>query len=418
MAHTNDTTGVGQRGQGRAGKRAASRSLPARLRAIAASGLDTEEVLRSTIDALSAHVAVLDEGGTIIAVNEAWRRFAQENDFAAPHYGIGMSYLGVCERAAASSPEFAETATALRDILGGAKREFRVEYPCAGPKGTRWFQLRMTRPRRDRPIHVVMAHEDITEAKQAEEALARLSARLLNLQDEERRRIARELHDSTAQNILAITMNIARLQEPLRDAPAPIGRVLSETLALAEEALREIRTISYLLHPPLLDEVGLALALRSYARGFAERSGIAVTTDIDDGGHRLPADIEIVLFRVAQEALSNVHRHSGSATAGIALHVAGEVTLRIEDRGRGFAASRPPGGDEVTSMGIGLSGMRLRLRQLGGRLDIRSDGNGTLVTATVPLPKAGGLGGGPRLDVKNDTAKTRAMVETVRKMER
>ncbi|MFO1060107.1 MAG: PAS domain-containing sensor histidine kinase [Dongiaceae bacterium] len=347
---------------------------------------DMAALLRSTMDGLSAHVAVLDETGTIIAVNEAWRHFARSTGFRARNEGVGMNYLEVCERAAPASAEAARTAAALREVLGGRSRDFRLEYPCAGPDGIRWFQLRMTSPPQDGPPRIVMAHEEITEAKNAQEALARLSARLLQLQDEERRRIARELHDSTAQNLLAIVFNMTRLQEPLREARAPVPRILAETLGLAEQSLQEIRTLSYLLHPPLLDEIGLASAVRWYAEGFSERSGIAVAVGVDAALERLPAEVETALFRVLQEALTNIHRHAGSPSAEVALRrLPAAVTLEIADRGRGI----PPGviaeGADAGTVGVGISGMRLRLRQLGGRLEIRSGPGGTTVAASLPL---------------------------------
>jgi PAS domain S-box-containing protein len=364
-------------------------------------------LLRSTMDGLSAHVAVLDETGTIIAVNEAWRRFARSTGFRGPDEGLGMNYLEVCERAAPASVGAAHTAAALREVIGGRRRELRLEYPCAGPDGTRWFQLRMTSAQHDGPPRIVMAHEDITEAKTAQEALGRLSARLLQLQDEERRRIARELHDTTAQNLLAIAFNLTRLQEPLRDARAPAQRILSETLALAEQSLQELRTLSYLLHPPLLDEIGLASAVRWYAKGFAERSGVKVAVEVEAGLDRLSPEAETALFRVLQEALANIHRHSGSRSARVSLRRApGAVTLEVADRGRGI----PPGviadgSEDVGTVGVGISGMRLRLRQLGGRLAIRSGPDGTSVLAEVPLPARPGRRRGAKAGATRKGAK-------------
>jgi two-component system, NarL family, sensor kinase len=350
------------------------------LPALAAPDRNTEALLRSTIDALSAHIAVLDRTGTIIAVNDAWRHFAETAGLADPEHGVGSNYLRVCEQAAAASPEAAITAKALRDILRGRRHQFRIEYPCAGPTETRWFQLRVTRPG-DAPARlVVIAHEDITEAKRAQEELALLSARILQLQDEERRQIARELHDTTAQNLLAITLNLARLRTPLRETREPVPRILAETLALAEQSLQEIRTLSYLLHPPLLEEIGLASALRWYVDGFAERSRIKVELTISYSDDRLPHEVETALFRV----------HSGSGFARIALYrLADAVTLEVVDRGKGFSASKLQDRDGgVRSVGVGISGMRLRLRQLGGQLEIKSERSGTRVIATVPLPAA------------------------------
>jgi two-component system, NarL family, sensor kinase len=351
---------------------------------------DTEALLRSTLDALSAHVAVLDGDGTIIAVNAAWKSFARAAGLSGSDGGVGMNYLSVCERSASASPDAAQTAQALRDIIAGRRAEYRLEYPCESADGLRWFQLRVTRPSAARSQRIVVAHEDITEVKCSQRDLARLSSRLMQVQDEERRAIARELHDTTAQNLLAIGLNTVRLREQVAAGGEPALRVLAETLDLSEQCLQQVRTLSYLLHPPLLDEMGLASALRWFARGFTERSNIEVKVHLDEySGLPLPREIATTLFRVAQEALSNVHRHSGSATALITLHRHDDgVRLEVADRGRGLKGPIDAG-NGVQAMGVGISGMRVRLEQLGGRLEIESGLSSTCVVATVPLPKIG-----------------------------
>ena len=344
-------------------------------------------LLRSTLDALSAHIAVLDHTGAIVAVNQAWRSFARAAGFVRQDDGLGINYLSVCERSAQSSPEAAQTAEALREIIGGQRSEFRMEYPCETPEGLRWFQLRVTRPQPVQTSHIVVAHEDITEVKRAQEALARLSSRLIQVQDEERRAIARELHDTTAQNLLAITLNATRLREPLGGGGESARRILAETLGLAEQCLQEVRTLSYLLHPPLLDEMGLASALRWFAEGFSRRSGIDVEVRvIEENVAMLPREIATTLFRVAQEALSNVHRHSESPSASIALHRTEQaIRLDVIDRGQGLRGQIEPN-TGAQAVGVGISGMRVRVEQLDGRLDIQSSPSGTCVTATVPIP--------------------------------
>ena len=350
-------------------------------------GVETEALLRSTLDSLSAHVVVLDATGMIIAVNKAWRSFAQQSGYVGDDDGVGTNYLAVCDSAAPVSQDAAMTARALRDILAGRRSEFRMEYPCAGPDGPRWFQLRITRPELQETLRIVIAHEDITEVKCAQEELARLTARLMQLQDDERRSIARELHDTTAQNLLAVTLNITRLRERLRTASPPVDRILAETLDLAEQSLQEVRTLSYLLHPPLLDVVGLGSALRWLGEGFSERSGIRVDTVIDQGAEALSRDAVTALFRVAQECLANVHRHSGSNWARMTLRRRDDaVQLNVTDGGCGFqprtASERA---ERVQEVGVGVSGMRVRLEQLRGSLEIETGPTGTRITATVPL---------------------------------
>jgi two-component system NarL family sensor kinase len=352
------------------GPSAAGREAPRPFAILASSDRDAEAMLRSTLDALSAHVAVLDESGTIVAVNEAWRAFAEQTGYAGQDYGVGVNYLAVCERGAEVSEGAARTAQALHEIIAGTRRTFRMEYPCAGPNGVRWFQLRVTCPYPTCGRRIVIAHEDITDVKHAEEALARLNARILRLQDDERRRIARELHDTTAQNLLVISLNAARLRDADRSGHETVSRLATDIIDL---------------HPPLLDDVGLESALRWLARGFGERSGITVEVGIRDIGKFLSRDVATTLFRVAQEALSNVHRHSASDWARISLRVRkNAVELDIADRGRGLGTEPVQSGD-AQPVGVGIAGMRVRLEQLGGRLELRPRRHGLLVRATVPI---------------------------------
>jgi PAS domain S-box-containing protein len=228
---------------------------------------------------------------------------------------------------------------------------------------------------------------DITERKQSEVDLLRLTARLFNLQDEERRRIARELHDETAQNLFAISINLTKLHQHSSAWGEDEKRVLEECQALCEQSLQEIRTLSYLLHPPLLDQAGLVSALQWYVEGFIKRSGIYVDLLVFQDIGRLPSEIEMALFRIVQESLTNIRRHSGSSTASIRLEKKpDEIVLQIKDQGSGMRThelSEPE--DEISELGVGIPGMRQRLRQLGGRLEVGSSEQGTTITASVPL---------------------------------
>jgi signal transduction histidine kinase len=225
----------------------------------------------------------------------------------------------------------------------------------------------------------------------ANKGLRKLSGTLLDLQDQERRQIARNLHDTTGQNLSAVTLNLARLRELYPAADERLRSILAETLTLAEQCLREIRTLSYVLHPPLLDETGLASALRWYVKGFTGRSGIPVDLVVPPDQERLPSEIETTLFRVIQEGLTNIHRHSGCKRASIELvRLPHEVRLEIKDNGKGFPKDPTSHGSNSTvTMGVGLMGMRERLRQLNGQMEIVSSPRGTTVKATLPLGKNG-----------------------------
>jgi signal transduction histidine kinase len=228
--------------------------------------------------------------------------------------------------------------------------------------------------------------ESVVQARTAQ--LRQLSSRLMALQDEERRRIARDLHDSAGQYLAGIQMN---LQSLARDAAtlneAQLQR-LRDSLKMTDLCTSEIRTISYLLHPPLLDEVGLASALSWYAEGFSERSGIRVELQIQDDIRRLPRDMENTLFRVVQQSLANIHRHSGSPMALIKISADAEcLCAEICDEGKGIPPEMLRGfHDGSRLLGVGMAGMRERIVDMGGEFDLRSSENGTTVAVRLPLP--------------------------------
>jgi signal transduction histidine kinase len=219
--------------------------------------------------------------------------------------------------------------------------------------------------------------------------LQHLSSRLMALQDEERRRIARELHDSAGQYLAGIAMNLRAL---MHDAAltGPHAARVTDSLSMAELCTSEIRTISYLLHPPLLDEVGLASAISWYVDGFSQRSGIRVELEIQEGLGRLPQDLENAVFRIVQQSLANIHRHSGSAVAQIRINADAEsLYAEICDEGCGIPPEMLKGFYEGTRLvGVGMAGMRERIRDMGGRFDIRSSKHGTTIAVRFPLPVA------------------------------
>lgn len=230
---------------------------------------------------------------------------------------------------------------------------------------------------------------DITDRKRAEDSIRQLSGHILRLQDEERRRIARDLHDSTAQILAALSLNLslAGKRPTVANDPQAV-KLLLESEELANQASAEVRSTSHLLHPPDLDAVGLVAAIRWYAARFSEKTGIAVKIETPDDLCRLPQENEIALFRVAQESLSNVQRHSGSKTVRmIFVQDHDLVSMTIEDRGRGI----DPGilgkdAQSIERLGVGIAGMRERLKQLGGELAIVTSRRGTKVEAKIPCP--------------------------------
>ena len=225
------------------------------------------------------------------------------------------------------------------------------------------------------------------------QALQRLSARLLCAQDDERRRVARELHDATGQKLSAAAMDLSILEKITKELPPKARQMLSEAQDLIAQCAQELRTLSYLLHPPLLDEVGLVGAMREYARGFAARSGIAIDLDLPAQPVRFRPDVETSLFRIMQECLANIHRHSGSASGQVRLEWNNaEVRLQVRDQGRGLAKAKPTPDRAVEgASGVGIPGMRERVRLLGGRLEVSTGPGGTIVEAVLPREALSGL---------------------------
>jgi len=216
-----------------------------------------------------------------------------------------------------------------------------------------------------------------------------LSARLLQIQDEERRRIARDLHDSTGQSLAALTMNLDKLQKDAKRIDPGLAESISDNAELVRQLSNEVRTVSYLLHPPLLDEIGLGAGISWYAEGFRERSNIHVDLHIADGLRRLPRDLELTIFRIVQESLTNIHRHSRSPRATIALNeFSGHIILAVQDEGSGISPETLSKIDSVGLPGVGLRGMQERVRGLGGELHISSDEKGTVIKAILPVPSA------------------------------
>lgn len=226
---------------------------------------------------------------------------------------------------------------------------------------------------------------EIRVREQKEERLRQLSVHLMTLQDEERRRIARELHDSAGQTLAAMKMSIALIRQ-ISAARPDLLRLVDDLNALADEALQEVRTTSYLLHPPLLDEAGIASATRWFVEGFSRRSGIPVQCDIPEKMERPPRDCELVLFRVLQESLTNVHRHSGASAATVRLtRDTDQLMLEVDDNGKGIPEERLQRFNaSLGTAGVGISGMRERVRELGGRLEIRSLKTGTTISVALP----------------------------------
>jgi len=265
-----------------------------------------------------------------------------------------------------------------------------VEYRIVMPDGRvkileeRW---RAFHDEEGKPVRVAGTCRDISERVRAEEELQRLSGQLLRLQDEERRRMARDLHDSTGQDLVALATTLSQLRASIPSSSRRLRKLASQSQALADQCIREVRTLSYLLHPPMLDEAGLEDAIRHYAGGFTERTGIEVELEISPRLGRMKPDAEMALFRVVQESLTNIQRHSGSSQAKIRIErEPGKITLEISDKGSGISGNvRRQNGKLSLGLGVGIPSMHERVKLIGGELDIESSSSGTVVRVKIPV---------------------------------
>jgi two-component system NarL family sensor kinase len=365
---------------------------------------DSLALVQSSLDALVAQVAILDANLRIVTVNNPWRRVASTDRSLAAN-PLGWDYIAACRAMHWSASEAANIQVGLRAVAEGAAGEFRREHvrkdPATGQE--RWLQIRITRFGVGASLRLVVAHEDITEVRQSAEALKAMAGRMLTLQEEERRRIARELHDTTLQDLAMTVVSID--MATLAEAKEVRTQSLLEGRKLLEQIMRDVRTLSYLLHPPLLDVCGLAVALSAYTKGFALRSGIECELCLENTPHgSIPANVGVAMFRVAQEAFANVHRHSAAKRMHVSLCVNAEmVELRVEDDGRGFEGIPNSEAEDASRvMGVGIPGMRARVRQLRGKLDIKTSQDGTTIIAIVPLDGTAEIEGATKMGARSD----------------
>ena len=278
----------------------------------------------------------------------------------------------------------------LKDELGGIIGAINCFYDVTERKKAEETLRQMIADHHQAEKALRLANEELeSDVQKRTASLRHLSIQLMHSQDDERRRIARNLHDSLGQHLANIKMNL-----DLLNSDAAEKDVLTDTLKSVEQCISETRTLSSLLHPPLLDEVGFSSAARWYTHEFAKRSGIKAKLELpDEGIERLPELVRIALFRILQESLTNVHRHSGSPSVEVRLQVNHQAVLTVRDFGRGVPAELLQGSQaNGQHFGVGLSGMRERVNDLGGRFEIQSSGNGTLITVSIPLAETSGAG--------------------------
>ena len=332
------------------------------------------------VDAIPQQIWSGPPDGTLDYCNERWRSYM----------GLGLEELQGDGWQSMLHPDDRDRVLKAwrQSVTNGTPYEEEERH--RGVDGTyRWFLARGV-PLRDEHGRVIRwygTNTDIEDRKRAEEELRRVSGQLLRLQDEERRGIARDLHDSTGQNLVALATMLGQMDRSIPSSPRKLRKLLSECKTLADQCIREVRTLSYVLHPPVLDEAGLEEAIRDYVHGFTERSGIHVELDLSPRLGRMEREIELVLFRVVQESLTNIQRHSGNLRAKIRIDRNSNLTVEITDRRDVASAGRSTEKMELGfKIGVGIASMQERVRLIGGQLEIKSVGQGTTVRATIPLP--------------------------------
>jgi two-component system, NarL family, sensor kinase len=341
-------------------------------------------LMQSALDAIGAPIALLDGAGTILLVNRAWddrhARAAQRR----PSW-IGTSYLAArTSLKAAPGPE-ARIRAELDELFAGRRNEILTIHRLAGRSEERWIQLRATRFAQAGADRVVILHEDVTEAVIARREVNAMAERVLVLQDEERRRITADLHDSTGQHLVAAGLSLARLR-PLAQGSMPADALLDEIAAALGDAQQEMRALTFLLRPPELDGLGLARTLRHFVQGFARRTGLKASLTVTGAADDLPFPIQRTILRIVQEALVNVHRHAGASEVRIRLaRKARGLALSVRDDGRGLEAGIAD--PDAACLGVGIPGMRTRVSQLGGAFRIAARGRGTGLIATIPADR-------------------------------
>lgn len=345
-----------------------------------------EHPYRLLVESIEEGAATLSDDGTVLYSNRSFAAFFDaplEKFIGAPLHNFVTG----------NDAEFLKTLI-LGARLASTRGEIRLRKKHGKPR-----TIRLTlSPNRELGLEAICAvATELTEIVDANEALRvtetslrQLSARLLQLQDEERRRIARDLHDVTGQKIAVLSMSLDRLARLTEERKPEAKESIKESREIVSQIGEEIRTLSYILHPPLLDECGLASAVHWYTEGFEKRSGIKLEVSVDADLPRLSADAETTLFRVVQESLTNVHRYSGSASAKIKVSKSsGEVRLEIIDYGQGIkSGAARERFDGPAPLGVGIPGMRERLHQLGGELTVDFGTSGTRVTAILPIKSA------------------------------
>jgi signal transduction histidine kinase len=333
----------------------------------------------------AAEIVLLDSTGLIVSANAAWRAGIVGMGLELSDVGIGAPYVEVAKAVVPNTDKNAFR-DRLNDLLSGRVLKLEATFSQDTPAGQRRRQVQIAPIRIGEATYFLAVHEDLTERAKVLAALHDTSDRLLSAQEKERQRIAIELHDSMSQHLAGLTLGLTNLRRRIgQDASA--RSLIDSMSALTQQAVHETRVLSYLMNASGEDREGLEAAVRRFVRGFGRRAGLEAVIETQGPVNSVGAAVHHAVFRVIQEALSNVHRHAQASSVQVSLESrAGVLTARIADDGRGFRRSA----ESAAPLGVGIVGMRIRIEQLGGTLQIDGGPRGTVVMATIPLPPAVG----------------------------
>ena len=345
-----------------------------------------ETFLRAIVEACAASVAVLDESGNILYVSKPWRLSMDRDCLQAGGHPLDLKYLERWDGAKAGSDKSSALAEDIQDILDGQVTEFHNEYWCPTLTGSKWFVVHATRlelPSSIGAFRVLVNSEDTTRTRQAEAALRDLGGRLITAQEEERSRVARELHDDLNQRMALLSIELEQLAQKI-PANQDTRQSIQNLWARAQEISSEIQRVSYQLHPSKLDHLGLIAAVKSVCNELEAHHELKIVFREKGCATVLPKEVTLCLFRIVQESLRNVIKHSGARQATVTLGGSEDVVhLSVSDTGHGFDA-----GSIEAKAGLGLISMRERLRLVGGVISIHSTSRGTKIDVSVPIGSA------------------------------
>jgi signal transduction histidine kinase len=333
-------------------------------------------------------IALIDAHANIVAVNKDWLEFAEETGLALKRIGPGVNYLQVCRQLCGSPATSRKILIGIHDVLKGKAGSFVMDYASQTSQGRAYFRIAAS-PMVYGNVRVAVAHTDITDLQQSREKdykrLQDFARRLIHAQEEERQRISREIHDDVGNRLALMSLSLRRFMQQSSDGPGSNVHELSKVLDGINDLSTVMRNLSHRLHPAPLRHLGIGAALKSLLHAFKQTHGMQIDVVIPPGMPRLPDEVELCIFRITQECLQNIIRHSGADHVRIVLaHSARQVRLTVSDTGRGFVPS-----EAIRKGGFGLLSMEERALSIGARLTTSSSpGVGTEIRLTVPLERA------------------------------